>query len=281
MGPIFEAIEKRYSVRNYSGREIEKDKLRKIRDYIDENKRGPFGSDVRFVIINATDYDQAGLKELGTYGMINGPRIFIAGTVKSGKKAMEDFGYCMEKNILAATELGLGTCWLGGSFSRSTFARKINAEADELVPAITPLGYSGDKRTFKENLIRMAVGARNRKKPEELFFDGSIETPLDLNSCGQYSKVLAAVRLAPSASNKQPWRIIRDRGNAFHFFMKEDRVYNNILKDIRIQNVDMGIAICHFELTANELGLTGNWEAKEPAPAAGDLKYIASWISAG
>ncbi len=280
MESIFEVIEKRYSVRSYSSKEIEKDKLQKIKDYFDENRKGPLGSDVRFEIVDATGYEQDELKKLGTYGLVKGPRVFMAGAVKKGKTAMEDFGYCMEKNILLATSLGLGTCWLGGTLNRSTFALKLNTGTDELIPAVTPIGYTGDKKTFTENLVRMAIGAKNRKKPEELFFDKSIDAPLDPDSCGQYSKALAAVRLAPSASNKQPWRIIKDNENTWHFFLKENAAYNNAFKDIKIQNLDMGIAMCHFELAAVELGLRGSWEISEPSVASGGLKYVVSWVGA-
>ena len=278
MKSIFTIIEKRYSVRNYNSKEIEKDKLQRLEAQLEHNKKGPLGSDLRFKIIDAKGYDQAELKKLGTYGLIKGARIFIAGAVKNSETAMEDFGYCMEKNILAATGLGLGTCWLGGSLNRSTFAQKLNAETDEIVPAVTPIGYTGEKRTFTENLIRMAAGSKNRKKPEELFFDKSVDVPLSPNSCGQYSKILAAVRLAPSASNKQPWRIMMDKGNTYHFYMKENPAYNNIIKGIKIQNIDMGIAMCHFDLAAAELGLNGNWEIRNPSPESGELKYIVSWV---
>ena len=191
---------------------------------------------------------------------------------------MEDFGYCMEKNILFATSLGLGTCWLGGTLNRSTFLEKMNAAEDELLPAATPIGYAEDNKTLKDRFIRLAVGAKNRKPPEELFFDHSNKTPLDLNSLGLYSKVLDAVRIAPSASNKQPWRIIKGSGNKYHLYMKEDAAYNAAFKNIKIQNLDMGIAMCHFELAAIELGLKGEWTIEKPVLESGDLKYIVSWV---
>jgi nitroreductase len=278
MESIFEVIKKRYSVRSYIDKAVEKEKLQKIGDCLCEIKNGPLGSGVRFGIVDATDYEQGELKKLGTYGMLKGPRIFIAGAVRKNKTAMEDFGYCMEKIILGATDLGLGTCWLGGALNRSTFAEKLNAKADELIPAVTPIGYAADKRTLTDNLARMVAGSTNRKKPEELFFDRSAGEPLGPDSAGQYSQVLEAVRWAPSASNKQPWRIIRDADNAWHFYLKENTVYNNIYKDIKLQNVDMGIAMCHFELAAAELGLKGVWEIKDPPLKSGDLKYIVSWI---
>lgn len=280
MTSIYELIIKRSSVRNYSNKKIEKDKIQELKDYLDLNKKGPLGSKVRFNIVDANDYDHAELKKLGTYGLIKGPRVFIAGVVKRNETAMEDFGYCMEKNVLKATSLGLGTCWLGGSLKRSTFAQKMNAQDDVLLPAVTPIGYALEKQTVTETLVRLVTGANSRKKREELFFDQSIHTPLNLNTCGEYDNAIEAIRLAPSASNKQPWRIIKELGDTYHFFMKENTIYNNAFKDIKIQNVDMGIAMCHFELTALELGLNGKWEQKNPLIESGDLKYIVSWVSA-
>ena len=48
-----------------------------------------------------------------------------------------------------------------------------------------------------------------------------------------------------------------------------------------MQRLDMGIAMCHFELTAQELGLEGKWIIAEPGiRTPGELTvYTASWIS--
>ena len=77
---------------------------------------------------------------------------------------------------------------------------------------------------------------------------------------------------------QQPWRMIRSAGNKFHYYMKEDAAYNTAFKNNRIQNLDMGIAMCHFELAAVELGLNGVWEIMEPMLESGDLKYIVTWV---
>ena len=128
-----------------------------------------------------------------------------------------------------------------------------------------------------DRMIRVSAGAANRKKPEEIFFAKTAGTPLDLDSIGDYATALDAVRGAPSASNKQPWRIIKGEKNLYHFCLKEDAAYNNAFKGIKIQNLDIGIAMCHFELAANELGLGGKWTIEKPDIAAGDLQYIVSW----
>lgn len=282
MESVLDTIKKRHSVRHYAEREIEKDTLQIIKRYLDENRKGPFGGEVRFDIVDATDYEQAELKNLGTYGMIKGARVYIAGVVKKGERAMEDFGYCMEKNVLMLTELGVATCWIGGSLNRSVFASKINAAEDELLPGITPIGYPSGKKTFAESMMTatsaVAGNKTRRKKPEELFFDKSFDTPLTLNTCGKYAAVLDAVRVAPSAMNGQPWRIIRDSDNTYHLFLKEKDTMFNHYGDVKFQRMDMGIAMCHFELATNELGLKGGWKSEKPALESGNPKYIVSWV---
>ena len=278
---IVESIHKRYSVRTYSDQRIEEHKLKHLKQFMEENMKGPFGNMVRLQIVDASEVSKDELKQLGTYGFIKGGKVFIAGAVRTGAYAMEDFGYCMEKAILEATKLGLGTVWLGGFLSRSAFGQKLNLLEDEVIPGVTPIGYAAENRTMVDKLVRTMSRGSKRKSFEELFFEGSISTPLQSQSCGEYLDVLEAVRWAPSASNKQPWRIIKEEGgNTFHLFLKEDKVYNNSIKGVRMQNVDMGIAMCHFEMAALELGLAGVWKVVNQELSADNRTYIASWIGA-
>jgi nitroreductase len=278
MESIIETIKKRYSARNYSNREIEKDKLDKLSKFISDNTTGPFNNPLRFQIINVAGYDGAQLKELGVYGQITGAKIFIAGAVKTGNHYMEDFGYAMEKNILFATSLDLNTVWLGGTLNRSTFGQKMNVAADEMMIAITPVGYAGEK-TIRGKIMESFMQPRKRKKPEELFFLNTVGKPLSEPEQGEYASALESVRLGPSASNYQPWRIIKAADkNSFHFYEKENKLYHRILKGVRLQDTDLGIAMCHFELTAQELGLKGKWETKDPNIADTGLNYIVTWV---
>jgi len=50
--------------------------------------------------------------------------------------------------------------------------------------------------------------------------------------------------------------------------------------EVRLQEVDMGIALCHFELAAREIGLPGNWTEARPAFDAGTWEYVLSWDQA-
>ncbi len=277
---IIETIKTRKSCRTYSNRAIEPGKISELKHFLASNTKTPFGSKVRFLLLDFNELEIGELKNLTTYGVIKGARQFIVGTVEKQSKAMEDYGYCMEKNILKATSMGLGTCLLGGTFKRSGFAGKINLGESELLPVISPVGYSSDKRSVVDRMFRFVAASDKRKPWHELFYLHDIDTFLDKENSGSFDTPLECVRIAPSASNKQPWRIIKGRDqNAFHFYLKRTPGYENIIKDIKLQNVDMGIAMCHFELSARELGLKGDWNVNDPQIKSDGMEYIVSWIA--
>jgi nitroreductase len=275
---IIETIQTRKSCRTYSDRAIELEKLAELKHFLASNRATPLGSKVRFLLLDFNELEMSELKNLTTYGVIKGARQFIVGAVGKQPRAMEDYGYCMERNILKATSMGLGTCWLGGTFKRSGFADKININEGELLPAISPVGYSRDKRSVVDKVFRFVAASDKRKSRHELFYLHDTDTFLDKEKSGRFDTPLECVRIAPSASNKQPWRIIKGRDqNTFHLYLKRTPGYENIIKDVSLQNVDMGIAMCHFDLSAKELGLNGGWNVNDPQIKSDGMEYVASW----
>jgi nitroreductase len=91
------------------------------------------------------------------------------------------------------------------------------------------------------------------------------------------------VRLAPSASNKQPWRVVQQEGR-FHFFLQRTKnypspVFNQILKLSDLQRIDIGIAMSHFQLSLTAVGLMGKWIFSDPELPHHDPgnEYIITW----
>jgi len=273
---IVETIKMRVSCRTYSNIAVEPDKIAKLSEYLESNIVVPFGSKVRFELLNFDDMDVNEVRNLGTYGVIKGARQFIAGAVVNQPKAMEDYGYGMEKNILTAAAMGLGTCWLGGTFNKAGFAKKMYLGEDELLLAVTPVGYSNERKSFVERAFRLTAGSDKRKPWNDLFYEGSLESPLTKDSVGRYSTPLECVRIGPSASNKQPWRIIRDHGN-YHFYVRRTPGYDSASGATKTQSIDMGIAMCHFELSSREMDLDGFWKVQNPQIKCGDMEYLVSW----
>lgn len=280
---IDDLVKRRYSCRSYLDQPIEAASRQGLTEFLNSLHTGPFGSSARFSLVAATENDRAALKRLGTYGFIKGAPGFIVGAVEPGLKNLEDYGHCLERAVLAATDLGLQTCWLGGSFSKSSFARKIKAGRDETVPAVVAVGYPAEGS--KDTRMRQMAGSNRRLPPEQLFFEARFGEPLDPSRDNEYAEVLEAVRWAPSASNKQPWRLIRS-GKTWHFYLQRTKGYGkgsatfSLLRLADLQRVDMGIAMSHFDLVCREHGLSGRWVASEPPldGAFAGLEYTASWI---
>jgi nitroreductase len=274
-----DTIKKRVSCRTYKDTPLTESDQQKLRDFFCQNIHGPFGNKVRFELIELAGKEREEIGTLATYGFIKGARTFIVGAVNKGSLAMEDFGYCMEKNILAATGWGLGTCWLGGTFNRSVSAAKIHKREDEVVPAITPVGYPQDRRSLMDRTVRFFAKSGSRKAWEELFFEGDTRNPLPRKLGGKYEMALECVRLGPSASNRQPWRILKERlKEVFHFYLSRTPGYSERYPDVSLQDIDMGIALCHFEAGLGKANQRGSWKIMQ-APQQKNLEYVVSWIA--
>lgn len=282
---ITETIQQRFSCREYHPEPINTEKRLKLQKFLEELQPGPFGSASRFALLAATKEDSKALRGLGTYGFIKNPPAFILGAMSPSDYGLEDYGYQLEAIILHATSLALGTCWLGGTFTKSRFAKKINLSADETMPAIASVGEFTVPSQKRQGLISQVAGSHRRFSWEKLFSIDQIGTPLSPEKAGEYATVLEMVRIAPSASNKQPWRILK-KGNSWQFYLERTSGYgkgliNKLLDVSDLQRVDMGIALCHFETSANALGLQGKWTIEDEIQSSSEelREYLISWIS--
>ncbi|MEI7884998.1 MAG: nitroreductase family protein [Clostridia bacterium] len=276
VAPIEEIVKKRISVRTYNVTEITTELKNQINAYISQLS-SPFSTKVKFKLLESkTALNSA---KLGTYGVIKGATDYIGATVKAEEFALEALGYEFEKLILYAASLGLGTCWLGGTFKRGEFAKAMRVKEDELFPAISPFGYAAEKRSMTDSLVRFLAKGDTRKSWSELFFQEDFSTPLTKVEAGEYAIPLEMLRLAPSASNKQPWRIVKNK-QMYHFFECKSPGYSTSF-GYDIQRIDMGIAACHFHLAALEYNLHGEFKqvSTQQITVPKDTLYAFSWVA--
>jgi hypothetical protein len=281
--PVTDLIRQRASTRTYQKQALEADIRESLAHYLEGLQVGPLGNPTRFELIDSTQGDGKYLRGLGTYGFIKDAAGFMIGTQRAGEKNLEDFGYQMERAILFATGLGLGTCWLGGTFTKSRFARKIDLGAEETIPAVTAVGYAAAKERRFDHGIRQRARADRRLPWEKLFFDTRLGAPLSREAAGAFTDVLEMVRRGPSASNRQPWRVVK-AGGTWHLYLQRSPGYRDgltarLLQLADLQRIDMGIAMCHFELAAREAGLPGGWHLQDPGLEIPDewTEYCVSW----
>jgi nitroreductase len=281
---ITSTIRQRFSCRSYTNNPITPDVQAELEAWIQNVPPGPFGSSGRFKLVAITAADRGALHKLGTYGFIKGAPAYIIATCRDSGRALEDFGYQMEQIILKATALGLGTCWLGGTFTRSSFARLIAATPDEIIPAVCAVGEIAEHPRIFDGLVRQFASSAERLGWERLFFDGAFGVPLTPQGAAEYATPLEMVRLGPSASNKQPWRVVKS-GPAWHFYLQRTPNYritwaNRLLGVADLQRADLGIALCHFELSTAEAKLPGRWQVLSPTLTLPDklTEYVISWV---
>lgn len=288
--PFLEVVRHRTSRRSFEEQPPQASILRGLEAFLQQTQVGPFGSSLRVVLCEAPAFNGRLLRSHGTYGFIKGARFFLVGAVTTGPWDLEDFGFVFELAILKATDLGLGTCWLGGTLDRSLFGSLATLAPTERLPAVSPVGHATSRRALMDQVVRLGARSARRKPFADLFFDGCFERPLTAGSAGLWAEALEAVRLAPSASNLQPWRVVREEGgHRFHFFRQRSRVYTVPdalgLLGLDLQRVDLGIALCHFSMAAWALRLPGHIVSLSPPPALGPLPprsvYVASFLPEG
>lgn len=279
---IIETIKKRKSIRTFETTQISDEHLQLLNVYISKetNLIGPLGRKARFEVIKVkNNVSDRGVK-LGTYGLIKNHQGYIVGKMENTKLGLVEFGYIFEKLILFATELGIGTCWMGGSFSRSSFKKEIDLLDSEIIPCITPIGYPSQKQRLVDKTLRYVSKADNKKGWGELFYDGKFGTPLAESDAGEFAKPIEMVRLGPSASNKQPWRLVLSEDKKqCHFYLENTPNYSGNKLGFEMQRIDIGIAIAHFELSCKELAIEGKWLIADPNLELPNehTEYVVSW----
>ena len=266
---LMQIIRHRRSVRTFDGRALSQEDARQLLEYAAQADN-PYGLPVTWKIMSA-----------GKHGLsspvITGTDAWIAGKMLRAPHAEEAFGYSMEKIVLYAEQMGIGTTIIAGTMNRSAFEEAVELAEGEVMPCVSPLGYPAKKMSLRETMMRKGVKADSRLSFEELFYEGSFGRPLTADAAGDLTDALEMVRWAPSAVNKQPWRIVIDAGKA-HFYEKKSKGY--VGRDgWDLQKIDIGIAMCHFAAGAEESGKKAELVIEDPGlELSQDTEYIATFI---
>lgn len=270
---VKDAVTKRYSVRTYDKKVVEQEVKEKILAYA-QKLHNPLGPKMKVQFIEKKSAPNG--EKLGTYGIIKGAQTYLGVTVKNEEYALEALGYDFEHLVLYATSIKLGTCWLGGTFNRNAFTSAMNIEEGEIFPILSPLGYPAQRKSITEQIMRKSIHANGRLPWKELFFKNDFHQAFSIEEAGRYKYPLEMLRRAPSAANKQPWRVVVS-GKKVHFFQKGTMLSE--VGSVDMQRIDMGIGICHFHLAAMERKMTGHFERCLPEfEIPSGMTYIVSWV---
>lgn len=248
---ITQIIEKRVSVRTFDeSRPVGQKEIDILNEAI-STATSPFGGKYT---IELKKFDLKGPQSPSTYGTISGANLYLIMGIHDDVMSALSAGYALEKVVLKATELGLGTCWMALTFKGSDFTRNSDMPADEPLRIISPVGYPARKRRIIESLTRATMGSSKRKPMDSMFSEGEFGQPV--SATNQFYEALSMMRLAPSAKNSQPWRaLVKDNTVWFYYVNKSETAV-----------LDLGIGLCHFDLTLQAAGKKGQWSKSENAP---------------
>lgn len=267
MEHIAELVRERRSVRTFDGTPLCAEDRAQLEQYL-SHMETPFDVPMEFRMLDAKAH---GLSS----PVVTGTDLYVAGKVKRGALAEVAYGFALETFVLRALSLGVGTVWIAGTMDRPAFERAMELRDDEFLPAVSPLGYPAKKRALRDAAMRRAIKADTRLPFESLFFEDSFDRPLTPARAGDFREALELVRLAPSAVNKQPWRVVK-QGGAFHFYKKSSLPAN---PKGDVQKLDIGIALAHFMLALQAQGLSGRVLQSDPGiPCGKDTEYMLSCL---
>ena len=175
---FFTLVKMRRSVRSFSDRDVDDETIKKI---IECGRLAPSWANKQcwtFIVVK----DKNKIAEIAREAtMVNNwlkkaPVIIVACGDPSKSGYCNDIPYyvvdvsiAMEHIVLAAAELGLGTCWIG-YFREKEIKKLLNIPEHLKIVALSPLGYPAGSKTTQENITRYLLKSKKRKPLEQILF---------------------------------------------------------------------------------------------------------------
>lgn len=225
---LYEAAAIRVSARSYLPEPISGEQRRELEKCIEVcNRRS--GLHMQLICDRPQPFDS--VKK--SYGLLKGVRNFFVFAGRTDDPDLEEkCGYYGEQLILTAVSMGLGTCWVGGTYDR-TGCLDLAGPGETLV-CVAAVGHVPAQPAVRERLIVKAV--RPKRRPAAELAEDLAQAP------DWYAAGVEAVRLAPSAMNRQGYRFTWDRDGTARASLTAAGAFSL---------TDLGIAKLHFELGAH------------------------------
>lgn len=164
---VFEAIQKRKSIRAYESTPIPEDKIKRI---LEAARLAPSAANIQpwhFIVVTDPEVRRK-LAKGGRYaGFLAEAPVVIVGCgdrKASPKWYIVDTAIAMQNMVLTATAEGLGTCWVG-SFNEEQVKKLLNIPDRFKVIALLAVGYPREKFDLTGKVLHLI---KRRKKLSEI-----------------------------------------------------------------------------------------------------------------
>ena len=271
---IFDLMRARHSCRSFQTRKLTEAHHAALMDSVRTHLAEPQIGDatIRFEYIAAP---------LTVWPTVNATEFLVAIAPKEyDRLAVIDVGYSLQKVVMDATRLNLGTCWIGPGADHASImdalGKRFDPEKDHII-CVLAVGY---KSKFIPMFIRLfnARMSTSRLPLSELFFsDSTFTTPLDVNTppFKQFGRAYEICQWAPSSYNGQTTRCaaVTDESGAlqgFDFYTATASQY--------YAPVALGIWAANWEMGCDALGLNGHFVVRSDGEGESLPRYDLSWI---
>ena len=135
-------VEKRRSIRQYNSYPVADDLIEKILESARVAPSVGHRQPYHFIVVKDDKKKALRLQEWAS----EAPVIIVGCTESSVSPSwhLVDFAIAFEHMVLAATNIGLGTCWIG-RLEHETIKKVLNIPDNITIVAVTPLGYPAEK----------------------------------------------------------------------------------------------------------------------------------------
>ena len=148
---VFAAIQGRRSIRRYSSKEVEEEKVNKILEAARLSPSAGNGQNWKFVVVRNQDTREKLAEAAGGQEFVKQAPVVIVGCGTEPERVMlcgqhrytVDLSIATAYMILEAWELGLGTCWIG-HFDEDEVKRILEIPQNVRAVTMFPLGYPAE-----------------------------------------------------------------------------------------------------------------------------------------
>jgi nitroreductase len=217
---------------------------------------------------------------LTVWPTVNASEFLVAIVPKAyDRTAIIDVGRTLQRVVIDATRMGLGTCWIGPGADHASviehLGERFDPEADQIV-CVCAVGYRSRYIPLFIRVFNRQM--RHRRGLGELFFsDFGLEHPIDTDAppYDRFGRTYEACQWAPSSYNGQTTRAVvttADGGDvsAVHLLATTASRY--------YAPVAVGIWCANWELGCAALGVDGDFTVASPINGEELPRFDVTWV---
>jgi nitroreductase len=231
---LYQTIYKRKSIRKYEQTKLSQAQLQDIEDFLNEAEL--LDPEIKF---ETKIVDSDAVKSLIP---IKAPHYLQFFSEAKGDYLL-NAGFILQQLDLYLSNNDLGSCWFGMAKPK----KEIIAESD------------------LEYVITLVFGNSKEENHRDSIEDFDRKSLSEIKKGENHYDLLEAVRLAPSATNGQPWYFVSEK-DQIHLYQIEPNFIKKFFYE-KMNKIDMGIALAHLWLAADQHNKKIEIEKLKESPA--------------